>query len=119
MNTISVLIHTKVILNNFITSGALDELSKNFKCIFIAPESFRDSLDSQSYFYSADVQEREVFSTIRFHLDFLSMNRYKHRSSTFQLKYSSLYFTYLTFLKTLLARVLSIPLIYELISMFY
>ena len=119
MKTIAVLIHTKVILNNFITSGALDELSKNFKCILIAPESFRDSLDSQSYFYSADVQEREVFSTIRFHLDFLSMNRYKHRSSTFQLKYSSLYFKDLSFLRKLLASVLSMPLIYEIIARFY
>lgn len=92
MKTIAVLIHTKVIFNNFITSGALDELSKNFKCIFIAPESLRDSLDSQSYFYPADLKEREVFSKIRFNLDFLSMNRYKYRSSTFQIKYSSLYF---------------------------
>ena len=119
MKTVAVLIHTKVVFNNFITSGALDELSKNFKCIFIAPEYLRDSLDSQSFFYSTDVQERKVFSTIRSHLDFLSMNRYKHRSSTFQIKYSSLYFKDLSFLKKLLASVLSMPFIYEIIARFY
>jgi len=119
MKTIAILIHTKVVLNNFVTSGALHELNKNFKCVFLAPESVRESLDTQSYFYSSSINEDGLLAKIRFHLDFLSMKRYESRSSTFPIKFYSLYFNELSLLKKLLVKVLSMPLIYEFVARTY
>ena len=116
MKTIAILIHTKVILNNFVTSGAFHELNKNFKCVFLAPELVRESLDSQSYFYSSSINEDRFVAKIRFHLDFLSMKRYESRSSTFPIKFHSLYFKNLSPIKKLLVNALSVPFIYEFIA---
>ena len=113
---IAAIIPTRVVWNNFVSSGSLDAVLKHFDVTFIAlPDVAADG-----YQYTCmNVPAMNKYLTLLYSmLGFLSVGRFSDRSSTFPLKYKYLFFKKLPVLLKPLVRLLTVFGVYDLILFF-
>ena len=113
---IAAIIPTRVVWNNFVSSGSFDAVLKHFDINFI---TLPDVIPDCYRYTCTNVPAMNKYLTLLYSmLGFLSMGRFSNRSSTFPLKYKYLFFKKLPVLLKPLVRLLTVFGVYEFFLFF-
>ena len=109
-------LHTKCSFSNFVESGALTKLEEAHSIFLLSKEKFKETTKYQIPATVVVTEPRPTYAKVSSVVSFLSMMRYKKRSTTFEIKSEQLFIKKLGPVLKCFSYFLSAPLVFEAIN---